>query len=208
MLASQNATTPAARAPVHQRLPGRHRRLRHPRRRPAGLPGQHQRPHRRPDRAAAERHRRRAARSSPTPTPATCRSPTTWSRTTAAATARSGSARPTSRRRTPTSTTRTCGSRTTASSPTLAPTSPAASALRRLRRLRGRQQRHLRQLLAEYGGGLSVYGRSPNGKIHHNRIYFNESNDEGGGIMIAGAAARRPGDSVARAPARWTSTTT
>ena len=37
------------RAPVHQRLQGRHRRLRHPRRRPAGLPGQHQRPDRRPD---------------------------------------------------------------------------------------------------------------------------------------------------------------
>ena len=39
---------------------------------------------------------------------------------------------------------------------------------------------------------MSVYGRSPNGKIHHNRIYFNKSNDEGGGIMIAGAAAGQP----------------
>ncbi|MEB0303369.1 hypothetical protein, partial [Mucilaginibacter sp. 5C4] len=38
----------------------------------------------------------------------------------------------------------------------------------------------------EYGGGLSAYGLSPGGKIHHNRIYFNSSNDEGGAIMIAG----------------------
>ncbi len=45
---------------------------------------------------------------------------------------------------------------------------------------------------AEYGGGVSVVGRSNTvagniGRIHDNRIYFNRSYDEGGGIMIAGA---------------------
>jgi hypothetical protein len=40
---------------------------------------------------------------------------------------------------------------------------------------------------AEYGGAISHYGRSPNGAIHDNRIYFNQSYDEGGGIMIAGS---------------------
>ncbi|MBL0125237.1 MAG: hypothetical protein IPP88_21985 [Betaproteobacteria bacterium] len=40
---------------------------------------------------------------------------------------------------------------------------------------------------AEYGGGISAVGYSPNGKIHHNRIYLNGSYDEGGGVMIAGA---------------------
>ena len=45
---------------------------------------------------------------------------------------------------------------------------------------------------AEYGGGLSAYGLSPNGKIHDNRIYLNRSYDEGGGVMIAGALAVDP----------------
>jgi hypothetical protein len=44
---------------------------------------------------------------------------------------------------------------------------------------------------AEYGGGISVVGRSNRngtvGRINDNRIYFNRSYDEGGGIMIAGA---------------------
>jgi hypothetical protein len=44
----------------------------------------------------------------------------------------------------------------------------------------------------EYGAGLSVYGLSPNGKIHHNRITLNNSNDEGGGIMIAGQLPANP----------------
>ncbi len=39
---------------------------------------------------------------------------------------------------------------------------------------------------------MSVYGSSPGGRIHHNRIYFNNSNDEGGGIMIAGALPADP----------------
>lgn len=39
---------------------------------------------------------------------------------------------------------------------------------------------------AEYGGGISHYGLSPNGVIHDNRVYFNRSYDEGGGIIIAG----------------------
>ena len=42
---------------------------------------------------------------------------------------------------------------------------------------------------AEYGGGISHFGYSPNGKIHDNRIYFNRSYDEGAGIMIAGELA-------------------
>lgn len=45
---------------------------------------------------------------------------------------------------------------------------------------------------AEYGGGISHYGLSPNGSIHHNRIYFNRSYDEGGGIMIAGELPADP----------------
>ena len=42
---------------------------------------------------------------------------------------------------------------------------------------------------AEYGGGITQYGRNLTavGKIHDNRIYFNRSYDEGGGIMITGA---------------------
>ena len=47
---------------------------------------------------------------------------------------------------------------------------------------------------AEYGGGVTVYGRTTGpafnpavvGKIRNNRIYFNSSYDEGGGVMISG----------------------
>ena len=45
---------------------------------------------------------------------------------------------------------------------------------------------------AEYGGAISHYGLSPNGAIHDNRIYFNQSYDEGGGIMIAGELPTPP----------------
>lgn len=60
---------------------------------------------------------------------------------------------------------------------------------------------------AEYGGGISVVGlqRNPpssgpytvNNSIHDNRIYFNQSYDEGGGIMIAGAL---PADTTTLSP--------
>lgn len=46
---------------------------------------------------------------------------------------------------------------------------------------------------AEYGGAIGHYGYSPGGRIHHNRIYFNRSYDEGGGIMIAGEMPVDPG---------------
>jgi hypothetical protein len=39
---------------------------------------------------------------------------------------------------------------------------------------------------AEYGGGISHFGLSPNGKISNNRIWLNESYDEAGGVMVAG----------------------
>ena len=45
---------------------------------------------------------------------------------------------------------------------------------------------------AEYGGGISHYGLSPNGSIHDNRIYFNRAYDEAGGIMIAGELPADP----------------
>ena len=53
--------------------------------------------------------------------------------------------------------------------------------------LRSGQERHLRQLLVRVRRRVSAVGYSPNGTIHDNRIYFNRSFDEGGGIMIAGA---------------------
>jgi hypothetical protein len=37
----------------------------------------------------------------------------------------------------------------------------------------------------EYGAGLSHWGLSPGGKIHDNRIYYNQSFDSGGGITIS-----------------------
>ncbi len=46
----------------------------------------------------------------------------------------------------------------------------------------------------EYGAGVSVYGLSPNGTIHHNRVILNNSNDEGAGIMIAGQLPANPDD--------------
>ncbi len=46
----------------------------------------------------------------------------------------------------------------------------------------------------EYGAGVSAYGLSPNGSIHHNRITLNNSNDEGAGIMIAGQLPANPDD--------------
>ena len=45
---------------------------------------------------------------------------------------------------------------------------------------------------AEYGGGISHYGYSPNSSIHNNRIYFNRGYDEGGGVMIAGELPANP----------------
>jgi uncharacterized repeat protein (TIGR01451 family) len=53
---------------------------------------------------------------------------------------------------------------------------------------------------AEYGGGITVYGRTTGpafdpavvGKIRNNRIYFNKSYDEGGGVMIAGTLPANP----------------
>jgi hypothetical protein len=45
---------------------------------------------------------------------------------------------------------------------------------------------------AEYGGGISHFGLSPNGSIHDNRVYFNHSYDEGAGIIIAGELATNP----------------
>ena len=41
---------------------------------------------------------------------------------------------------------------------------------------------------------MTVYGRSPGGRIHHNRVYLNMSFDEGGGIMIAGQLPANPDD--------------
>ncbi len=45
----------------------------------------------------------------------------------------------------------------------------------------------------EYGGGISQYGKVGGlGKIHNNRIYFNASFDEGGGIKIGGEVPANP----------------
>ncbi len=45
---------------------------------------------------------------------------------------------------------------------------------------------------AEYGGAISHFGLSPNGRIHDNRIYWNQSVDEGAGIMVAGELPANP----------------
>ncbi len=46
---------------------------------------------------------------------------------------------------------------------------------------------------AEYGGAVSAFGyNASGGKITHNRIWFNASYDEGGGIMIAGELPADP----------------
>ena len=44
----------------------------------------------------------------------------------------------------------------------------------------------------EYGGGLTHYGYSPNASVHDNRVWFNTSYDEGGGIMVAGELPATP----------------
>ena len=188
---------------------GRHRRVRHPRRRPAGLPGQHQRPHRAAHRPAAEHQhpgrrdlRQRLRR-------ATCRSPTTWSRTTAAATARSGSARRTCRPRTPTSTTRTCGSPTTGSSPTPAPTSPVAIGL-----FAGSDGYEVADndicgnFSLEYGGGVSVYGLSPNGEDPPQPDLPQQVQRRGRRHHDRRRSSRPTPTTCRPAPARWTSTPT
>ena len=46
---------------------------------------------------------------------------------------------------------------------------------------------------AEYGGAVSAFGyNSQGGKITHNRIWFNASYDEGGGVMVAGELPALP----------------
>ena len=47
---------------------------------------------------------------------------------------------------------------------------------------------------AEYGGALTVYGLSnaTDNSVDHNRIWFNSSYDEGGGVMIAGELPASP----------------
>ena len=87
----------------------------------------------------------------------------------------------------PTTTTGPSRCSTTASSPTAAPTWPAPSRI-----FYGADGYEVANndicgnTSAEYGGGITHYGRSPGGRIHHNRIVFNQAYDEAGGIMIAG----------------------
>jgi hypothetical protein len=45
---------------------------------------------------------------------------------------------------------------------------------------------------AEYGGGITQYGLSPNGSISANRIWLNQSYDEAGGVMVAGELPADP----------------
>ena len=45
---------------------------------------------------------------------------------------------------------------------------------------------------AEYGGGLSVFGLSPGGRVSANRFWFNESYDEGAGVFFAGELPANP----------------
>ena len=196
-------------APVHQRLQGRHRRLRHPRRRPARLPGQHQRPHRRPTGLPPNIITQGGA--------IFANAYARYLQITNNVVQNNGGGYGTIR----------------IGTPDLAGAGhqPAQRERPDRRQPDHRQRRHqpgrrrsgifagadgyevagndiCGNFSLEYGGGVSVYGRSPNGKIHHNRIYFNISNDEGGGIMIAGAAAGRPRRRSRPAPARWTSTPT
>jgi len=44
----------------------------------------------------------------------------------------------------------------------------------------------------EYGGAISHFGLSGGGAIHDNRVYFNGSYDEGGGVIIAGEPPTGP----------------
>ena len=61
----------------------------------------------------------------------------------------------------------------------------------------------------EYGGGVSVYGRSPNGQIHHNRIYFNMLQRRGRRHHDRRCSCPAdPGRRSRPAPAPWTSTPT
>jgi hypothetical protein len=45
---------------------------------------------------------------------------------------------------------------------------------------------------AEYGGAVSHFGLSANGVIDHNRMWFNETYDEGGAVMVAGELPANP----------------
>ena len=49
---------------------------------------------------------------------------------------------------------------------------------------------------AEYGGAISHFGLSKNGEIDHNKIYLNESVDEGAGIMVAGEPHLDPATAI------------
>jgi hypothetical protein len=51
---------------------------------------------------------------------------------------------------------------------------------------------------AEYGGGISHFGLSPNGSISANRIWLNQSYDEAGGVMVAGELPADPDPTVTR----------
>ena len=68
--------------------------------------------------------------------------------------------------------------------------------LRRQRRLPGRRQRHLRQLLRRSTAAVSppsaTWARTSGGTISRNRIWFNGSYDEGGGIMVGGELPADP----------------
>ena len=150
VLASRDQTTAASAArQFTSYFKASDRRLRHPRRRPAGLPGQHQRPHRRADRAAAQRRHpgRRDLRQRLRPLPADHEQ--RRRRTTAAPTARSASARPTCRRPTPNQhneNVRIANNRIIANAGTNL--AGGIGLFAGVGQLRGRQQRHLRQLLA------------------------------------------------------------
>lgn len=43
-----------------------------------------------------------------------------------------------------------------------------------------------------YGAGISHFGQSTGGRIHDNKIYYNDAVDEGGGIQIAGQPSLTP----------------
>lgn len=55
---------------------------------------------------------------------------------------------------------------------------------------------------AEYGGGISAYGKS-SGRIHDNRITYNFAFDEGGGVMIAGEEPPDPATQVSAGSGDW-----
>ena len=138
------------------------RRLRHPRRRPDGLPEQPQRDRWRAAPDCRPTSSPRAARSSPTPTPAICRSRTTSSRTTAAATARSASARP-----------------------------DLGADAEPQRERPHRQQPDHRQRRHEPGGRRSACSPGPTATtVRRNDICGNFSAEYGGGISASTASAR------------------